>query len=362
MDYKTVYTYGDGWYIQRKWYPTIKEWGSEHILYDADGNQRKNVLYSFQRIALHRHHWWHTPHPWACLVMAAFSAVFAVMPGAPLWSRPLNALVAGLWIGTWIRERKKYGSNRRTEEDSRDTEADDGTEKDSGTGAAPGAGQSPGVSVNYNIGPGRASVLNPPAEFSPPPLETVEDDMPILAHRWARIVPTATGLTFASVAQNQTFEVDADAKCANYDRRQITAMMRSYWSTTTTNPIWSEPTTHEAPAVSCSCGFYAVPADKLGEHEYNGVALQVELSGRVIEHELGYRAEHQRVIQVTAPPCPGCGGKATRAWRHASEGKEGCRDLVWDCGQHDVLYGGGLLMAMTLDQMSYLLGVPVVNG
>jgi hypothetical protein len=53
---------------------------------------------------------------------------------------------------------------------------------------------------------------------------------------------------------------------------------------------------HHAPAWDCSCGFYAVPADQLHQWPYPGLVAEVELSGVVIEHDRGYRAEHQRVV------------------------------------------------------------------
>jgi hypothetical protein len=59
---------------------------------------------------------------------------------------------------------------------------------------------------------------------------------------------------------------------------------------------------HEAPAADCSCGFYAVADDtqlwRLGADEPELAVLDVELAGRVIEHDHGYRASDQRVQSV----------------------------------------------------------------
>jgi hypothetical protein len=59
---------------------------------------------------------------------------------------------------------------------------------------------------------------------------------------------------------------------------------------------------HEAPAADCSCGFYAVVDDtqlwRLGADEPELAVLDVELAGRVIEHDHGYRASDQRVVHV----------------------------------------------------------------
>lgn len=72
---------------------------------------------------------------------------------------------------------------------------------------------------------------------------------------------------------------------------------------------------HEAPHVNCSCGFYAVADDdalwRLGAHQPNLAILDVELAGRVIEHEHGYRASNQRAIAVwLRPTCVRCGNRA----------------------------------------------------
>jgi hypothetical protein len=53
------------------------------------------------------------------------------------------------------------------------------------------------------------------------------------------------------------------------------------------------------------------------------VDLLVELSGRVIEHETGYRAQHQRVIECRVPPCELCAGE-THAVRFVGEWSTRC--------------------------------------
>ena len=74
-------------------------------------------------------------------------------------------------------------------------------------------------------------------------------------------------------------------------------------------------TDHEAPAADCSCGFYAVADDtqlwRLGADEPELAVLDVELAGRVIEHDHGYRASHQRVTHVRFHGvCVRCGQRA----------------------------------------------------
>jgi len=72
---------------------------------------------------------------------------------------------------------------------------------------------------------------------------------------------------------------------------------------------------HDAPAANCSCGFYAVADEgqlwRLGADEPELAVLDVELAGRVIEHDHGYRASDQRVTAVRFHGvCVRCGKRA----------------------------------------------------
>jgi hypothetical protein len=72
---------------------------------------------------------------------------------------------------------------------------------------------------------------------------------------------------------------------------------------------------HAAPDARCTCGFYAVDNDddlwRLGGGDPELVVLDVDLSGRLIEHEHGYRASNQRVRRVRVPRrCARCGREA----------------------------------------------------
>jgi hypothetical protein len=72
---------------------------------------------------------------------------------------------------------------------------------------------------------------------------------------------------------------------------------------------------HDAPDARCTCGFYAVDEDedlwRLGGGDPELVVLDVDLSGRLIEHEHGYRASNQRVRRVRVPRrCARCGREA----------------------------------------------------
>lgn len=57
--------------------------------------------------------------------------------------------------------------------------------------------------------------------------------------------------------------------------------------------------THKAPALYCSCGFYGLKSvSRVGFYLAHTFLLKVEFSGRVIECDLGYRAERQKIIAV----------------------------------------------------------------
>lgn len=65
---------------------------------------------------------------------------------------------------------------------------------------------------------------------------------------------------------------------------------------------------HKAPAIACGgsstagCGFYSVMDEEAIVPRGAVVRLEVELSGTVIAHQSGYRAEKQRILSVTFGP------------------------------------------------------------
>jgi hypothetical protein len=108
---------------------------------------------------------------------------------------------------------------------------------------------------------------------------------------------------------------------------------------------------HEAPQAGCTCGFYAVETDgelwRLGSYEPELAVLDVDLAGRVIEHEHGYRASHQYVRRVTVGnTCVRCGGPATALQRHWFGA------LTPACGRHAKHF-------VSVEDASAALGVPV---
>jgi hypothetical protein len=108
---------------------------------------------------------------------------------------------------------------------------------------------------------------------------------------------------------------------------------------------------HPAPQADCSCGFYAVAPEgdlwRLGADEPDLALLRVELAGRIIEHDHGYRASHQRAFEVRVHgACVRCGSRAEVLHRRRFGALvPACRK----CARR----------AMTLDEVSESLEVPV---
>lgn len=61
------------------------------------------------------------------------------------------------------------------------------------------------------------------------------------------------------------------------------------------------PRNHAVPDEDCSCGFYGLK-EKPSEIGPGQHLLEVEMYGKVIPHEKGYRAEKMRVLSITARP------------------------------------------------------------
>lgn len=157
-------------------------------------------------------------------------------------------------------------------------------------------------------------------------LEVVKDDTPIMAHRNALLkgVPvaplvrwtgTSTGntgvdryLTAARelyVAPEPEFQLSSvTGTQARFDRSGMAScrVLAAYMELGRDNPLMP----HSAPDPDCTCGWYALPLGVRAptyDHDRNYVDVLVELSGRVIEHESGYRAQHQQVLEVCVGQC-----------------------------------------------------------
>lgn len=205
---------------------------------------------------------------------------------------PLAALATSVPFFRWlfdIKKEKPVGSDRRTEEDSQDSDTNYVTFQ---------VALNKAIASTFNTGASTGvATTAAPAEK----LEEVESDVPILAHRSAFLRFNGTDKPFGPVNVGLgSFGVDADAICA--DLTGYVSLMHFGGGVRKS---------HTAPDIGCSCGFYALPPDMDSTYEGNQyVTLLVELSGRVIEHEQGYRAQHQRVVECQLPACPYCGSRA----------------------------------------------------
>lgn len=124
-----------------------------------------------------------------------------------------------------------------------------------------------------------ASVAKKPARD----LETVEQDQPVRAYKGIRFNTDGARLWVISHQRETDLEPGGQhAKCL--------------W-----NPVgsYTRVEAHEVPGVNCSCGWYAWK-DR-GKVEPGGCGLivaEVDLYGKIIDCELGYRAEYQRVLSI----------------------------------------------------------------
>lgn len=130
------------------------------------------------------------------------------------------------------------------------------------------------------------------------------DDTPVLGHRAARLyVGGAQGdKPFGSVNESfGRFGVDEIAVCQK-DYPSLRQIGHLHTKDEGPSPHWDD-----------ECGFYAKPPDV--KPSYSGedyVTLQVEMSGKIIMHGHGYRAQHQRVLECQLPRCFMCSRKAAQ--------------------------------------------------
>lgn len=107
---------------------------------------------------------------------------------------------------------------------------------------------------------------------------------PIKAWKLADLVVTDEGVKLRGVGYRVSYGPNDQAKCnPGY---QVTA------------------SSHAVPEASCTCGFYALRSreEALNAGYSAHAVLEVELFGKVIKHERGYRAERQRVLAVHVLP------------------------------------------------------------
>lgn len=152
-------------------------------------------------------------------------------------------------------------------------------------------------------------------------ITTREDDVPILGFK-GYSVAWAPGGKFHLVGFAGPVMQDADAFCHS---------IGSFVA------IFSTPEDHIActgtPDLRCSCGWYAM-RDR-DQVTLGGAAaiVDVELSGRVIVAERGFRAEHQRILRIELPACYFCGEDVEAA--HVTDFFNGNSQRLWfSCAEH----------------------------
>lgn len=210
----------------------------------------------------------------------------------------------------------------RDREDARDP----GTSEDPGRDAGPGGGTDPRLIPDLRV-------------------------EPIRAWKQARLVYENGVYRFGGIGYTHTrYGVEGAAECSagegNGWLSGLFSQSYSFQFTTSSGGLISVPTKvepkpaardkHAAPDAECRCGFYALP-DKPAPHP-TYACLEIELFGRVIEHERGYRAEKQRVLGATiardaiAPTCQAkkCVGLERPAWFIR------CHDGALRCARHVV--------------------------
>lgn len=221
------------------------------------------------------------------------------------------------------RKGQDHGSNRRTEEDP----SDSGTN----TGTATATSAIGGTSTREAEGP------------SKPLIETVQSDIPILAKREANLyLSHAMGYPFGTVTDKGAFGILSKATCqcryAPYGKQK------------------KQHRRDDTPNIECECGFYAIPLDAWSDYTATyRVTLLVELSGTVIEHDLGFRAQYQKVVECQVPPCAYCGRRADHLLLNDGMGAE-----RFVCDTHIAATPIGYLY-LDIDSLQHRIGVPVTR-
>lgn len=136
------------------------------------------------------------------------------------------------------------------------------------------------------------------------------DDVPIIAYKRCHLTWKPGGKFALQSAHTGTpIVLDTDATCMKTD--PYGSFLSSYGLSLSMGYPVPKPVPHDAPGLECTCGFYAVTNREKVSDGYGMVDLEVELSGRVIVHESGYRAQHQRVLRASLGGCFVCGEPVT---------------------------------------------------
>ena len=151
-----------------------------------------------------------------------------------------------------------------------------------------------------------------PAAIPALPHESREE--PVRALKAAYVLASAHGAAFYPLNKESfpAYTAQATAQCCC----RSSAAYAPY-SLSTLAPLTRVSTIpameHQRPQTDSSCGFYAWKRDVPFPWQAGTWLLEVDLYGRVIEHDGGYRAEKQRILSVSPVPGPLCAPPFTLA-------------------------------------------------
>lgn len=129
------------------------------------------------------------------------------------------------------------------------------------------------------------------------PLESVERAEPIRAWRGVQILANSFTVYLGSM-NHQLGNFAAD------EQKAVCGVHRYFgmYPLVGQQPVEG----HEAPGLNCECGFYGV---KKKADAYGAFVAEADFYGTVIEHELGYRAEYQRILSIRVVRPALCAGR-----------------------------------------------------
>lgn len=154
----------------------------------------------------------------------------------------------------------------------------------------------------FGVTIGSAFAGNATSAGTDPGVKETTADVPILAFKRCGLRWSPGGrFALTSLYHEQAIEAEQFAECRRPTSPFVISMMAS---------LGQSPEAHEPPGLHCTCGFYAVMDRSLLEG-IGTVTLDVEMSGRVIVCERGYRAQHQRVLRARIEGCHLCGEPIT---------------------------------------------------
>ena len=174
-----------------------------------------------------------------------------------------------------------------------------------------------------------------PIELNLPAREQID---PIRVFKLAKLVWADGRIRFMGVGLNIPYDAETAAMCGIKNGHAF------FWGSS--NKYGFDPSAdHDVPDPRCTCGFHGVASKDADEiqGDYASarfVRIEAELYGRVVRHERGYRAEHQRVLSVSIPRrcraylvCPG--GIAEQGCTNTPTGlRIDAGEVIASCAEH----------------------------